>query len=138
DYNKYHRPMTLIFAKERSLSGLKEAMFDKQTVAWFANRLAGSEDLLKKLFEAALEVKKPFRITEEVAAFELVNHTDLMIHLKNTKPAAGAPKEVKVMPGSSVIMKCELLNGKAVLPYEVANFYTGTQSVLKVEINVIQ
>lgn len=52
-----HRPMTLVFSRDRSESGLREAMFANRTLAYFDNKLAGREDLLKAVFEASLKVQ---------------------------------------------------------------------------------
>lgn len=52
------RPMTLVFAKERSLESLKEALFARRTVAWFADQLAGEAAWLEKLFRASVTIEK--------------------------------------------------------------------------------
>ncbi|MEN8116682.1 MAG: hypothetical protein ABFS16_06860 [Bacteroidota bacterium] len=57
DLNKYHRPMTLVLAEERSHDALKEALFANRTIAWFGNNLAAKEEYLKAFFEAAVKVK---------------------------------------------------------------------------------
>jgi hypothetical protein len=56
DLNKGYRPMTLVFSKGKTLESIREAMFDKRTVAWFDNKLAGREDLLKAIFEASVKI----------------------------------------------------------------------------------
>lgn len=137
DYEKYQRPMTLIFAKERSLEGLKEAMFAKRTVAFFANQLAGPEEFLDQLFEASLIIGKPFKKDKKGNSyFEISNPTDLKFILKNEKPVNNSPQEIEIFPGSSVIVKCKLENRKALLPYTVSNLHTGMGKNLEVKINI--
>ena len=51
DLQNGHRPMTLVFAKNRSLESLKEALFANRTLAWFDNKLAGKEEFLKAFFQ---------------------------------------------------------------------------------------
>ena len=41
-----HRPVTLVFAKEHSEMGVKDALFDGRTVAWYQNSLIGQEKYL--------------------------------------------------------------------------------------------
>ena len=53
-----HRPLTLVFAREKTEAGIKEALFARRTVAWFNNLLIGREEHLLPLIEASLEVKK--------------------------------------------------------------------------------
>ncbi len=60
EYGKtLHRPMTLVFAKERTADGIKEALYDKRTVAYFGDTLIGKEEFLKPILEQSLKVKTP-------------------------------------------------------------------------------
>ena len=60
DFNSYGymRPMTLIFATERTEKGLREALEAGRTLAFGFNTLCGSEDLLVDFFKASVTVKK--------------------------------------------------------------------------------
>ena len=52
------RPCTLIFAKERTVEGVEEALWARRTAVYGDGMLYGSEEVLKPLFEASLEMKK--------------------------------------------------------------------------------
>lgn len=52
-----HRPITLVFAKEKSEASLKEALFEKRTVVWFNNTLIGREEFLVPLIKQSLSVE---------------------------------------------------------------------------------
>lgn len=52
-----HRPVTLVFAKEKSEAGLKEALFAKRTVVWFNNTLIGREEFLVPLINSSLSIE---------------------------------------------------------------------------------
>lgn len=54
--NKYHRPMTLVLATERSEEAIREALFANRTIAYFGHNLAGNETFLKAFFNAATQV----------------------------------------------------------------------------------
>ncbi|TVQ17966.1 MAG: hypothetical protein EA361_01900 [Bacteroidetes bacterium] len=54
DLTNGHRPMSLIFAQQRSEEAIKEAMFEGRTVAWFDNKLAGKEEYLRAIFDASV------------------------------------------------------------------------------------
>ena len=60
DFNKYGymRPMTLIFATERSEAALREALEAGRTLAFGFNTLCGSESLLVDFFTASVSVKR--------------------------------------------------------------------------------
>lgn len=51
------RPMTLVFATERSEQGIREALFARRTVAFFDGLLAGSPELLTALLKASLKIQ---------------------------------------------------------------------------------
>ena len=55
-----NRPMTLVFAKERSHDSLKEAMFAGRTIVYFRDMLAGKEEFAKPFFYQCISVGKPF------------------------------------------------------------------------------
>ncbi|MFW6290519.1 MAG: hypothetical protein ACOC0R_06090 [Mariniphaga sp.] len=57
DVENNYRPMTLVFSKDRSEAGIKEAMFARRTLAWFDGKVAGDEALLKQFVMAAIDVK---------------------------------------------------------------------------------
>ena len=133
---KFLRPMTLVFATERSTEAIREALFDKRSVALFGNEMAGPEALLQKLFHASVIVKKPFRKVKDEVFFEVTNPTDLTFRLKNNTPLYGSPASIELLPGKTVIVSCKPGAGNISLPYEVVNLHTGTNQQLQVVIHV--
>ena len=59
-YERYgeRRNMTLIFAKDKSVESLREAIEARRTLAYSFGTLAGSEELLRKFFKASIEVRQ--------------------------------------------------------------------------------
>lgn len=53
-----HRNMTIIFAKDKSLASLREALEAHRTIAYSYGTVVGSEELLRKLFMASVSVRK--------------------------------------------------------------------------------
>jgi predicted metal-dependent phosphoesterase TrpH len=53
-----HRPVTLVFAREKSLEAMKKAMQERRTAAWFDNTLVGDAQYLSPLVEESLEVSR--------------------------------------------------------------------------------
>ncbi len=51
------RPITLVFAREKTLDSVREAFFAKRTVGWAANMIFGQEKFVRPLFEACVEIK---------------------------------------------------------------------------------
>lgn len=86
-----HRPVTLIFAKERSLAAVKEALFARRTAVWFDNTLIGREEMLLPLLHASISIEQAnwledFRGTTEVAEVVLRNDSDAAFLLYNKSP----------------------------------------------------
>ncbi|OFX14097.1 MAG: hypothetical protein A2Z18_00680 [Armatimonadetes bacterium RBG_16_58_9] len=52
------QPVTLVLVKERSPSGVTEAIRELRTVAWFKGMLWGREELLSKLIESTVKVRR--------------------------------------------------------------------------------
>ena len=56
--NGHLRNMTIIFAKEGTLSGIREALEAHRTLCYAFGTLGGEEELLKAFFEASITIKK--------------------------------------------------------------------------------
>ena len=127
-----HRPMTLVFARERTPESLREAMFARRTAVWYGDFLAGFEEYVAPFFRAAVAAGKPFRDDGKTIWFELTNNSDLPMEL--TGGPEGAPGAVSLPARSSVIIKADRRYLEEPVNYEVSNIITGTNTVLKVAI----
>ena len=77
-----HRPVTLVFAKEKSEKAIKKALFKKQTVVWNRNTLIGREEWLLPLIYASLEVVS-VEYKRDAAHVRIKNKSDVRFILKN-------------------------------------------------------
>lgn len=69
-----HRPITLVFAKEKSIESLREALFAGRTVAVYNDLLVGREAFLKPLLQASIEIVKAEYVPKtQVLKVELKN-----------------------------------------------------------------
>jgi hypothetical protein len=55
EYNHLKRPMTLVFAKERSEQGIREALESHRTAGFYNDTLAGRTEILEPFFLASVE-----------------------------------------------------------------------------------
>jgi hypothetical protein len=69
-----HRPITLVFAKEKNLESMREALFEGRTVAVYNDLLVGKPEFLKPLLQASVVIE---------SANYLPNTTVLKVELKN-------------------------------------------------------
>jgi len=79
-----HRPVTLVFAEERSVESIREALFAGRTVTWFNQLLAGKKENMKLLIDACLEFKsKDYVGDSELLQLVVRNRSDAKFILKN-------------------------------------------------------
>lgn len=82
-----HRPICLVFAKERTAESIKEALFQGRTVTWFKNILAGKEEYLTALLNASITTRNKGYIGDtDILQIELTNNSDAEYFLRNTSP----------------------------------------------------
>jgi hypothetical protein len=125
------RPMTLVFAKERTLESLREAMFAGRTLVWFRDIIGGKEEFAKPFFYNSIIVSNPFYQNAKSIFLEITNKSDIPYYLVNGPK--GAPSAINLNANS--ITRVVLARSVTFpLVYEVRNIMTGENQVLKVEI----
>ena len=76
-----HRPVTLVFAAEKSVEAMQKAMEERRTAVWFDNTLVGDSKYLSPMIEQSLEVSK---VGEgPVPRVVIKNHSDADYILEN-------------------------------------------------------
>lgn len=113
-----HRTMTLVFAKDRSLDGIQEALKSGRTAVWAEDRIAGKAEFLKPLFEASVEFCPVFRRSGNTAMLEIRNKSDVPFELGRK-----GTKSLVLEPNSTTIIRPTVNkeSGRAELNYEVKN-----------------
>ena len=82
-HNGGHRPVTLVFAEEKSAEAIKQALFARRTVVWFRNLLIGRKEQLIPLLEASLTASNlSYRPQTSVAEVTLTNVSDAEFELR--------------------------------------------------------
>ncbi len=113
-----HRPITLVFAKERSLAGIKEALFNHRTAVWYDNKVIGSNLYLEPLFRNSLSQKVIFR-NEKIQLIKFTNHSDIEISIK----IKGNDRTYILPPRTNIII--QLLPDIKNFEVNVTNFIIG-------------
>jgi histidinol phosphatase-like PHP family hydrolase len=126
------RPVTLVFARERTSESIREALFAGRTAVWYGNHLAGFEEYVMPLFRAAVRAGSPYKDDGKNIWFELTNSSDLTMEL--TDGPEGAPADITIPGSSAVVVKALRKYLAEPLVYNVSNIVTGSNSVLRVEI----
>ncbi|MGC8830188.1 MAG: Sb-PDE family phosphodiesterase [Verrucomicrobiia bacterium] len=107
-----HRPMTLVFATQRTLNGIREALFERRTAVWYENILFGDEQYLAPLFYRSIQISTPKP--------NIRPRGSTLLHIKNLSPINYELKLSKNLKEVSVPKKLTLVAGKTVL-LEVRN-----------------
>src|SRR4030042_1801250 len=126
-----NRPMTLVFAKERTHDSLKEAMFAGRTLVYFKDMLAGKEEYAKPFFYQCISIGKVFHENDRNRYFEITNRSDIPFFLENG--VAPAPSYI-TLPANSVTRVSVSKKVTSPLVYDVRNIITGEEEELKVEL----
>jgi hypothetical protein len=120
--NGFARNMTFIFAKNKSLDALKEALEARRTLAYSCDNVAGEEKLLAEFFAASVELsvigEKKTKNKDDRNKVCITNKTSIPYLLQ---PKRGNP--VWVRPFSSVIIKTR--DNKDVVSFDVLNMWCG-------------
>ena len=113
------RPMTLVFATERSEKGIKEALFARRTAALFDGKLVGKAEYLMQLLEASLKIRRINNGSIEVTnvsdiPFEITNGGKLYLFPCRKTVRIGIPKG-----GEIVVKNCFVgMNQNLTIPFE--------------------
>ncbi len=128
-----HRTMTFVFAKERSLEGIREALDSGRTLAWWQEYVFGKESVLRPFFEACIEIEVVKR-DEKGALIKVTNNSQLPLKLKKTKHDTSLVyfREMTLTPEAYSFISVKFDNGikGGDLNFDVMNFLMGSDKPL--------
>jgi 3',5'-nucleoside bisphosphate phosphatase len=121
DLKRQKRPVTLVFAKERSEAAIKEALFQGRTLAFFNNKLAGRKDLLNAVFSASVSFKPALNSkTGKNISIEITNASAISYEIETAKG------DLLIIPAESTIVQA--LNPDDYKNCRIRNLLTGSTS----------
>ncbi len=133
-----HRPMTLVFAKERSVESIREALLAGRTVVYHGDILIGREEYLKALFEASVEVVAAKEGTDGVS-FMIRNNSQIPFLLKKKDdPSLECERELLLSPKSVYMtgVKIKKKDTPVVLRFVVENLYVKPDQGMEYELTI--
>lgn len=135
DLIKEHRPMTLIFAKERSEASIREALEARRTAAYFKDIIVAEPMYLKAIFEASVEVVEVERKGDKVK-LTLLNKSAIPFHIKNvSKYFRCKDFTIPAMDKISVTAVVAADANASSVSFEIANLYAAPNEGLKYQFN---
>ena len=134
-----HRTMTLLFAKERTADGVREALENRRTAVYYQDKIIGREELLRDFLQACLTVKETRR-TEKEIRLSVTNNSPLTLHLVRTgnTPDLSYFRNRTIRPHSTITLTIQLKNGAkgGKMTFKVTDFITGRDRCLHHTINL--
>jgi hypothetical protein len=124
-----HRPITLVFAKERTAVAIKDGLVNHRTVAFFKDLLIGRQEFLSPLLQQSLKISSAKYVEKStVLEIEIENLTSCAFTLSNKTGFTFHDHAdiVTVAPGAKTILQVKTINQLDAidLKFEVMNAIT--------------
>jgi hypothetical protein len=139
-----HRPLTLVFAKERTADAVKEALFSRRTAVYAGDRLIGDEQFLRPIFERSMRLSQSKLALQgkQRGHLQIRNRSDLDFHLERVHELeeVNCPRKLTLPAGKTVLFdvqgKSHTTQGtrRLRLPYRVTNLLVGPEMPLSIQI----
>lgn len=130
-----HRLVTLVFARERTLESIREALLDHRAAGWFEDTLMGQEKFLKELLQQSVTLSKPFNETDRERFYSLSNSSDVSytLHIENEADKSLAPERIFMPANSTILLSVKGQKGSVVtVSYIVENCFIRGRENLKI------
>ena len=144
--NGGHRPMTFVFAEDKSEAAIKEALLKKRTAVYFNELLIGEKKFLKPIVEQAIEILNPkVSVKGKGRAYiQIYNKSDLTFNLAADRDLAelSIPSEITFYPGKTSILQIKSkstdVSGKRslLLPYSIKNLLVAPDTGLPIDLAI--
>ena len=131
-----HRPMTLVFAKEKSIKALREALVAGRTAVWFKNQLIGRPKYLHAIFRRAVQIDKPYRTQGDTIWFEVTNNSDIDIQVQGIEQDGQGELTLSANAITMIKTKVNSKTERAKLRCQITNFLVAPDKGLPVNLNV--
>ena len=109
-----HRPVTLVFATDRSRSAIKQALKEQRTAAYYDDQLIGARQYLAPLFFAAIQLKNN-RVgldNHQIRKLQIHNSSDVDFHMRLRQPSVGfsCPDEITLNAHRTVSVEWDCIS----------------------------
>lgn len=131
-----HRTMTLVFAKEKTLPALKEALLAGRTVVWYKDQLIGRQEWLTPLFEQSIRVEPPHLRSDKAVWVRVRNLCDADLRLERSGKLGPAKLELPARTTSLVQISGTKLAGPLELKYTAKDLLIAPDAGLPVVLRV--
>ena len=135
----FHRPLTFIISKSRSMESIKDALFDGNTFIWFRDLIIGKHENLTQVINYNFEaISKGYNYRDrkvEILEVELINKSVAPISLNYTGEYTfhNDYKYIELKPKSSktIYIKTKKIKDFINLEFEILNYVVSPKTNLK-------
>ena len=131
-----HRTLTLVFAKERTIPAVREALFAGRTIVWGGDLLIGREELLAPFFAACVTIDPPHRRSDDRVWVRIHNHCAQDLTLERV--GEGKPALIDLPAQATSLVRFDLPGEAPAEPmsYRVKNLLIGPDEPLTVQLEI--
>jgi hypothetical protein len=133
---RQHRTMTLVFAKGKTIEGVKDALVAGRTAVWYQNQLIGGKKYLDAMFRAVVQVAEPSRRQGRAVWFAITNDGELDIRMRRSGSVGPATLCLPAKTTKTVPAKISRGEQTTKLSYIVDNLLIGPEEGLPVTLTV--
>lgn len=103
DCNNKHRPLTLLFVKEKSIEGCSEALFERRTLILHNYKLYGFRDLLTTFIKSCLIIEKAEKINKKQVLLTIKNTSSIpfILGINNSNESQNSDYEISLNEGEN-------------------------------------
>ncbi|MCW0481680.1 Sb-PDE family phosphodiesterase [Gaoshiqia sediminis] len=140
------RPMTLVFAVDKTEEAVKAALLDQRTAVYFNNTIMGDRRFLTPIFINSIKVmsQKIGLKNQDISRLQIHNSSDVPFLLKQRQPSVGfsCPDDILLEPHRTVTIELTGTSDEVAqmsvlkMFYEVTNLITKKGENLPVNIDV--
>jgi hypothetical protein len=139
-----HRPITLVFAKEKNKKAIKEALFARRTAVYNKNILIGEEKYLTDIFnQSIILVNRPdFTERKKSKCLQIHNRSEVDYRLELQEKVEGlkVPQKITIYGNRSVcfeVTRYKEIGHKTIsIPYKVKNMMIAKDKELTITVDV--
>jgi histidinol phosphatase-like PHP family hydrolase len=125
------RPVTLLFAKERTAESIREALDNARTAVWFNNLVMGRKEHVEPLFWGSVDLSEPFYTEFKGKTYaNFRNTSDFRIEMEDVKSG----ETIKLLPQSTVIVGFE--DKVSARSFKITNFLVEPEKPLEITLEI--
>lgn len=134
-FNK-HRPVTLVFASEKSEKGIREALEHARTACYFGDTIIATEPIARQLLDASLEISYNYRPDTYELCLHFRNKSGCPVLLTPHFEVYGVPDVIHLKAYDAASFTFKWKNPQEDLQFTVKNYITAPNRFLDLHINI--